>query len=350
MTQLFTTQDQRVGTIKGEVLKYALPKLCLDVGCSHFTMDQNMGDTIIYGRWVPTGGTAGAVANNIDPSNTWSVTASDYESQEGVTPAAQNLTRKDITVKMKKYTALYGYTDKAARLYEDKLPPAMKKMAGQTMGLVSEKVKMGAFRGSTNKRYAGGTSRATVDEPITNNSVSLIIRDMMNNRANQFTEVISSSPNYDTSAIEASFLFFGHTDLAYDIRQLPDFTPVAKYGSMKTVHPLEIGAVPGLRFILTPEMDIVADSGAAVGTTGLKSTGASNINVYPCLVMAEDAAADLALRGLDSMEVIDVPVDREDKSDPTRSRGYIGVNWWGAAFVQNDGWLEVFECGASSLV
>ena len=348
MANQYTTQAQRVGTIKGEMLMYAIPKQCLDVACTHFQMDQNMGDTIIYGRWVPTGGSTGAVANNVDPSNTWSVLATDYETAEGITPAANTLTRKDITVQIKSYTILYSYTAKAARIYEDKLPPAMKKMAGQTMGLVSEMIKNGAFRGSTNKMYAGGTSRATVKEPITNNLVSKIVRAFMNNRASMFTEVINNNGQYGHKDIEAAFVFFGHTDLGYDIRQLPDFTPVAEYGKMTTIHALELGAVPGIRFVLTPELQTVTNSGATAAGTGLKSSG-TLVDIYPSMVMAEDAAADLALRGEGSMELIDLSVDQADKADPTRERGYIGAKFWQAAFVQNDGWLMVVETGATDL-
>lgn len=351
MANSFNFQAERVGKIKGEFLEYAIPKQCIDIACTHFTMDQNRGENIIYGRWIPQGGSSGAVANNIDPSNTWSVDPAAYEAADGTTPSAKTLLRKDIEVRIKQYTTLFMYTSKAAKLYEDKLPPAMKKMAGQTMGLVSEKVKTGAFGGSTNKRYAGGTSRSTVDESVTNNLMSLGIRDMMNNRAGYFTEVIKPSGNYDTAAIEAAYLFFGHSDLAWNIRQLPDFTPVAKYGGggMTRIHPLEIGSIPGVRFILSPEFDVVIDSGAAVGSTGLKSTSGTLVDVYRCFLIAEDAVADLALRGVESMEIIDTPVDLVSKSDPTKSRGYIGANWWGAAFVQNDGWVEVIECGAAAL-
>mgnify|MGYP001558582424 CR=1 FL=1 len=347
--QLYTTQTQRVGKIKGEMLMHAIPKLTLDVACTHFTMDEDMGDTIIYGRWVPTGGTTGAVANNIDPSNTWSATASAHEVQDGQTPTAEGITRKDITVQIKEYSCLYMYTKKAAKLYEDKLPPAMKKMAGQRMGLVTEMIKNGAFRGSTNKMYAGGTSRATVDETISDNLVSRIIRAFSNNRADFLTEIISPSQNYDTSAVEASYLFFAHTDLQHDIEQLPGYTPVAKYGNMKPVHPMELGAKGRLRFILSPEFQTVADAGAAVGSTGLKSTSSSNVDVYPCMVFAEEAAGDIALRGTKSLEVIDLPPSQTDKNDPTGQRGYIGACFWSAAFVQNDGWLLVVEVGATSL-
>lgn len=347
--QLFTTQAQRVGTIKGQMLEHAIPKQVLDTACTHFQMDENMGDTIIYGRWVPTGGTTGAVSNNIDPSNTWSVTASAHEVQEGQTPIADSLTRKDISVQIKEYSCLYMYSKKAARLYEDKLPPAMKKMAGQRMGLVTEMIKNGAFRGSTNKMYAGGTSRATVDETLSDNLVSRIIRAFMNNRAEMITEIISPSQNYDTSAVQASFVFYGHSDLQHDIEGLPNFVPVAKYGQQKTIHPMELGCKGNLRFIVSPEFQKVIDSGAAVGSTGLKSTGASNIDVYPCMIFAEEAAGDLALRGTKSLEVIDLPPNQSDKNDPTGQRGYVGASFFSAAFVQNDGWLLVLECGASAL-
>ena len=117
---------------------------------------------------------------------------------------------------------------------------------------------------------------------------------------------------------------------------------------MKPIHALELGAVPNMRFVLTPELQVVNNSGATAAGTGLKTTG-TLVDIYPSLVMAEDAAADLALRGEGSMELIDLSVDKEDKSDPTRERGYIGAKFWQAAFVQNDGWLMLVESGATDL-
>ena len=91
------------------------------------------------------------------------------------------------------------------------------------------------------------------------------------------------------------------------------------------------------------------DSGAAVGTTGLVSTGASNIDVYFMIVVAEDAWGDVALRGLDGFSLTHLPHNKKDKQDPLGQRGYVGGKFWCAPFMQNDGWAAILECGATVL-
>lgn len=149
--------------------------------------------------------------------------------------------------------------------------------------------------------------------------------------------------------MEAGFLVFCHTDQEHDIREIPGFTPCAEYGSRKPMHELELGSADRYRFIISPELSSIIDSGAAVGATGLVSDGGSNIDVYPIIVVAEDAWGDVALRGLNSFNVTHQPHTQKDKSDPLGQRGYIGAIFWSASFVQNDGWMAVVEAGATDL-
>ena len=74
-----------------------------------------------------------------------------------------------------------------------------------------------------------------------------------------------------------------------------------------------------------------------------------SIDVYPMIVVGEDAWADVALRGASSFGVSHIPYSQKDKNDPHGQRGFIGAIFWSAAFVQNDGWMAVAEVGASAL-
>jgi N4-gp56 family major capsid protein len=344
-TQAYSTATPRIGKIKGAMLKHAIPREVLGITGTHHTMGMNESDTVIFRRWLPFGG-ATTSATTI---NQWSVDPANHLLSEGVTPDADTIAPHDITVQLNEYACLYSYTNKVAELYEDKIPDGMKKQAGQRMGLVRELVHYGALKGITNKFYAGGTTRATVDETIDLNSIRTIVRSLEANRCNMITEVLSPSQNYNTSGVEAGYLVFHHTDMNADIRDLPGFIPVADYGSRKPVHPRELGACEEFRFISSPELSSIADSGAAVGSTGLKSTSASNVDVYPVIVVGEDAWGDVALRGKDSMDIIHIPYDQPDKSDPLKQIGYIGNRFWSASFIQNDGWAAVLECGATDL-
>src|SRR5690606_6761786 len=122
--------------------------------------------------------------------------------------------------------------------------------------------------------------------------------------------------NYDTSGIKPAYMVFVSTDCESDIYNLEDFTPVEKYSRFQPINENEIGACRNFRFLTSPELTAYADAGAAIGSTGLFSTTGSNIDVYPFIVMGEDAVYDVALRGLNSFDVNHIPHNKIEKSDP----------------------------------
>src|SRR3989337_2276364 len=121
------------------------------------------------------------------------------------------------------------------------------------------------------------------------------------------------------------------------------------YGQRKPIHPLELGSVERYRFILSPLLAPIIDSGAALGSTGLESTGNSLIDVYPFIVVAEDAWGDVAVRGMRSFKINHLPHNQPDKSDPGGQRGYLHASFWSAMFMQNDGWAAVIEAGVTDM-
>jgi N4-gp56 family major capsid protein len=217
------------------------------------------------------------------------------------------------------------------------------------MGLLREMIKYGVLKGCTNAFYSGGTSRATVDEKVTVNLLARMTRNLQANRAGMITSVLAPSTNYDTSAIQAGYLVFAHTDLEYDIENLPGYVPSSKYGSKKLAHPDELGSVGRYRFVLSPELAPYADAGAAIAGTDLLSTTGTSADVYPLIVVGEDAWGDVALRGSKSFDMTFIPHTVKEKSDPHGQRGYVGAQFWSAAVITNGGHMAVGEVAITSL-
>jgi N4-gp56 family major capsid protein len=345
--QTLNTPAQRIGRIKGEILAHAMPVEVLGLGVGNKKMPKNGGETIVYRRWLPYGG----ATTNSSTINRWTVDALAHQLQEGVTPQADTLTPQDISVTIAEFGCLYSVTNKMMDLSEDgqEIPAEMKKQVGERMGLVREMVRYGALKAATNKFYAGGTTRATVDEKITLPLLRKMTRTLKANHAKMKTSILSASPNFNTASVEAAYMVFVHTDGENDIRDLANFKTVAEYGQRKPISPDEIGSCENFRFILSPELASIPDVGAAVGSTGLYSTTGTLLDVYPFIVMAEDAAHDVALRGGDSVDPTWQPPGQKDKSDPLGQRGYVGGKFYSAAFVSNDGWMAVAEAGVTSL-
>lgn len=341
--QTYSSPAGRINIIKGEMLRMAEPVEVLSLGCSMKPFPKNKGDTMIYRARIPTGGSA-ANANTI---NRWSVTAAAHEVQEGVTPPAESLSYRDVTFRMKQYACLYSYTDKAADLHEDDIPQDQKEQTAERMPLVREMIRYGVMKASSTVQYAGGLSRSTVSSTITYNSLSLMSRTLKANHGKMKTKILAAGPAFDTSAVEAAYIVFVHTDAEHDIRRLEDFTPIAKYANRQPISEFEFGSCNNYRFITSPELAPYLGAGAAVGTTGLLSAGGANVDVYPFIVCAEECVNDVALNL--NFEVTHIPAKQKTKEDPFGQRGYVGAMFWSAAVVTNPGWIGVIEAGVTAL-
>lgn len=344
-TQTYSTMSQRIGKVKGEILAHAMPVEVLGITGQQKKMPKNSGDNVIYRRFLPFGGTD----NKWITVNNVATFASSHQTTEGVTPTADTISSTDVTVTLTQYSCLYAVTDKTVDLHEDDIPAEMKKQCGERMGLVREMVRYGALKAATNNYFAGGTNAGTVDETLNLNLLRKVTRGLLANHGKQITSILEASSKFATAPVEAGFLVFCHTDMEPAIRDLPGFKHVSEYGSRKVINENEIGSVERFRFILSPELAANKDVGAAVGTTGLFSTTGSNIDNYPCIVVAEDAWGDVALRGAESFDVSWIAPGTKDKSDPLGQRGYIGAKFYSAASVLNNGWMAVIYCGTPAL-
>ncbi|PIF37865.1 N4-gp56 family major capsid protein [Delftia sp. 60] len=341
----FTTGNpaERIGKLKGEILGHAVGVEVLGITGKQSAMPRNVGQTIVYRRYLPYGATA-ADFNTI---NRPLVSVNAHELQEGVTPSADSLVPQDIEVKLREFGCLYQLTNRVADTYEDDVPAEMKKQCGERVGLLREMIRYGVIKSCANAFYSGGSSRNAVSGKITSNLLRKISRNLQANHSRRVTGILAPSANISTSPVEASYLVFVHTDADSDVRDLPKFTPVAEYGSRKVVSQYELGSVENFRFITSPELAPYANAGAAIGSTGLM--GGTNVDVYPFIVVGEDAWGQVALRGDNALDPTYIPAGQKDKSDPLGQRGYVGTRFYMNCTLLNEGWMAVAEAGVSAL-
>ena len=343
--QNMATQSARIGKLKGEILAHAVPVEVLGITGMQKQMPKNSSDTIVFRRWLPFGG----VDNKwITGSNVGTFAAS-HITTEGATPSADTLTAVDVTATLVQYACLYSVTDKAFDLYEDDVPAEMKKQTGERVGLLREMVRYGELKGLTNVFYGGtGTTPATVNGTISINLLRKITKSLKANHAKMITSYLAPSPNFATAPVEASYLVFCSTDMEPAIRDLPGFKHTAEYGQRKVVHEQEIGSVESFRFVLSPELAATIDTGAATGSTGLFSSG-TKVDIYPMIVVGEDAWGQVSLRGSDSLDVSWIPPGQKDKNDPLGQRGYIGAKTYMVAKLLNNGYGALCWVGTPAL-
>lgn len=334
---------ERIAKLKGEILAHAVGAEVLGITGMQRQQPRNSSQTVVYRRYLPYG----AANTNFNTRNRPTVTAAAHELTEGVTPTADSLVPQDVTVKLKQYGCLYQLTDQVSDTYEDDVPSEMKKQCGERVALVREMIRYGVLKACTNVFYAGGSDRVTVDEKITLNILRKVSRNLQANHAKRITGVLAPSALESTRPVEASYLVFVHSDAESDIRDLAGFTPVAEYGTRKTVSPYELGSCENYRFITSPELAPYIAGGASVGATGL--FGTTNLDVYPFIVTGEDAWGQLTLRGDNALDPTWIPPGTKDKSDPLGQRGFVGAKFYMNCMLLNEGWMAVIEAGVSAL-
>lgn len=350
--QTYSLSTQRIAKYKGEILSHAVPMEVLGrQGRQVRRMPKNNSDTYVARRFLPYGATSSS-PNTFYSNGTGdraNVIVQAHQTQEGVTPAPETITPVDSQVVIQQYSCLYGFTDKTYNLYEDDIPKEMIKQVGERVTLVNELINWGVLRSCTNQYYGGtGTTMATVNGPMTLGFIRKIVKSLQANHAKPVNSVLAATSKYNTSPVPAGYTCFIHTDAEPDIRDIPGFIPAEKYAS-GTPMEHEIGTVERVRFITSPDLPSFQDAGAAIGATGLYSTTGTSIDVYPFVIIAQDAWSQIAVRGMDSLAPTYLPPGVPSKSDPFGQRGLAGTIWWKAAMVENHGWMAVGNVGLKTL-
>ena len=326
-----------------EMLKHAMPIKVLSTFGTQKQIPQNKTDTVVFRRALPIdAGTNGAP----------SITTSNYLLQEGVTPGSRTIAYQDVQVTVQQYGVLMKLSSKAEAMYEDDIPGDMVKLVGEHMASIEELISYGVVRGGTNVVYANGSSRSAVNTAITLNKLRQAARQLEAAHAHLVTEKLAASVNYGTSAIEPSYLVFIHTDMEADFRNLTGFVPVAKYGSQKPVHEREVGAVERFRIVTSPYFKpFLAAGGSVTAGTFLSNGGTSGTtaDVYPCMVVAQEAWGQVALKGMGAIQPIYLPAKQITHANPMGQFGYVGANFYKNAVRLNENWMVRVEAAASGL-
>lgn len=326
-----------------QMLAHAEPIKVLSTFGTQKPIPKNKTDTVVFRRAIPIdAGTNGAP----------SITASTYLLQEGVTPSARTITYQDVQVTVQQYGVLMKISSKAESLYEDDIPADMVKLVGEHMGSIEELVSYGVVRGGTNVVYANGTARANVNTAISLNRLRQCARVLENAHGKSITDKLAAGPNYATQGIEASFLVFIHTDVEADVRQLTGFVPVVKYGTSKPVHAREIGSVERFRFITSPYFKPFLQAGGTVTAGAFLSNGGivgTTADVYPLIVVGQEAWGQVAVKGMDAVNPIYLPAKQITHANPMGQFGYVGANFWKTAVRLNENWMVRYEVAASGL-
>jgi len=332
------------------MLEHAQPITVLGDFGTQREMPQNSTDTLVFRRTLPFG--ASAVGTTIEGTaryqGTPDITASNFVLAEGVTPNANTISFQDVSVQLQQYGVLFKYSSKVEQLYEDDIPGEMVKLTGETLAEVMEMVRYGVLKAGSTVIYTNGSSRSAVNTAISLNSIRKAARTLESNRSRRVTSRLAPGVNFGTRAVQPAYVVFVHTDAVSDIRNLPGFTRVEEYGSFKPIHDREIGACEDFRFISSPLLKSFL--GAGSGTlNGMLSVGTSNVDVYPFIIIGEDAWGQVALKGMSAIKPVVLKASQTNHANPLGQFGYVGASTWFATVRLNDAWMARIEAGVTAL-
>lgn len=326
-----------------EMLKHAMPIKVLSTFGSQKQIPQNKTDTVVFRRALPLDAGSNGAPN---------ITASNYLLQEGVTPGSRTIAYQDVQVTVQQYGVLMKLSSKAEAMYEDDIPGDMVKLVGEHMASIEELISYGVVRGGTNVVFANGTARTSVNTAITLNKLRQAARQLEAAHAQLVTEKLAASVNFNTTAIEPGYLVFIHTDMEADFRNLTGFVPAARYGQQKPVHEREVGTIERFRIITSPYFrPFLAAGGTITAGTFLSNGGTSGTtaDVYPIMVVAQEAWGQVALKGMGAIQPIYLPAKQITHANPMGQFGYVGANFYKNAVRLNENWMVRIEAACSAL-
>jgi N4-gp56 family major capsid protein len=328
--QTYGDIGSRVGIVLvSEMLEHARPILQLEKFGKNQPLPANKGLILKWRRPVP-------------------LDVSPVALTEGVTPAPSALDYDDVSATISQYGGFIPFTDVMADTHEDPNVKVMAELVGEAAATTKELLIWNTLRGGTNVIFSGvATQRNQVTATITEDELRQAQRELKQAHGKHITKMLNASQNVATEPVAPAFVAFGDTALEGDLRDLSGFVVREKYASGSAISDYEIGKFEDIRFILTPVLGPFVGAGSA-SITGVENDGV-NVNVYPLVILAQDAFACTSLRGMSSVEVkVKNPEMGKDYNDPLGQRGFVAWKMWFVVTRLNETWMIRIETAASS--
>jgi N4-gp56 family major capsid protein len=272
----------------------------------------------------------------------------------------------DVTGLAAKYGQFYILTEEV-----DVLDPAgtqldLADVIGEAAGRSLNQLMRNIMEGNATLAYAANVaSKAAVHAAVAAGDLNYMINILTRNVARTFTPMSSGSTVIGSVPILPAYWAICHPDVAYDVSRITGFTSVEKYGQQVALAEGEFGtysiAGRGLRFVISEDASVAANAGAALSAADLRSTGASNADVYSIVIYGQDAFGSIGLgkkqpdgtyRAGDKSAAWDIIIkDRKSggSSDPLEEMNTIAYKFWFGGAVLNANWSRSLQVAATDL-
>ncbi|MCK5235808.1 MAG: N4-gp56 family major capsid protein [Deltaproteobacteria bacterium] len=316
------------GYIAREMLRRGLPLLILEKFMQAVPLPKNNTLSVLFRRYESLGLALTALT-------------------EGVTPNSKKLTVTDVTVTLVQQGSIVELTDVIADTHEDNVQNEAVTLSGEEAAQTIETLRFNVLKAGTNKFYANGAARTSVNTPITTSIQKKIVRALKRQNAMPITSIVKSSTQFNTEAVLPCYVAVTHTDLENDIRDMDGFIDVKDYGHSVTPFEGEIGAVGQVRYLISNIFTAYEDAGGVIN--GMVSTSGVKADVYPIIYMAKHFWAGVALKGQFAIVPMVLNPGIARGGDELGQRGTVGWKTYSQSVILNDFFGAVAEVGASDL-
>ena len=263
---------------------------------------------------------------------------------EGVTPSGTKPTITDVSVTLLQFGDFIPFSDFIMDTHEDPLLKEYGALCMQQWNETIETIRYNVIKGGTNRGFANGAARTSVNTVITLAGQRKATRALKRQRGRHITSIVSSNGNFRTEPVEAAFVAIAHSDVENDIRNMQGFIPTKQYGTVSP-WPQEIGTVEDVRYIRSTLFTPFASAGDTPGA--MISTDTTHADVYPVLYIAKDAYGITPLKGKAAVSLM-VVNPKPTSGDQLGQRGSVGWKTIQNAVILNDLWMFRLEVAATN--
>ena len=335
-----------------DLLKRGTPYLQIEKFGQTYVLPTNSTQTAKFRRYYLQGAGGSAGPDNgagVNGAQTaFSVPLATTPLQEGITPSGSVLANQDYTCTLGQYGDFVTITDVVADTHPDPILAQATDILGEQAAQTVETLRYNILKAGTNVWYqAGVAGRTTVAGAITLADQRKVTTGLNRQNAKKISQVIKSTPDFNTKSVEASYFAICHPDLESDLRNMTGFKVVADYGPHTVPEEGEIGSCEQVRYLTSTIFTPVTDA-ATSGTLGsLRSTGGTYADVYPILYFGRDAFGIVPLKGNSSMTPM-VVNPKPANGDPLGQRGSVGWKLYTGTVILQDAWMGRLEVGATA--
>jgi N4-gp56 family major capsid protein len=324
------------------MLKRAMPLLQLERFGQTYPLPTNSTQTAKFRRYYLSGATGAAGSS----SGNFSVPTAITPLVEGVTPSGNTLANQDYTVSLAQYGDYITITDVVMDTHTDNVLGEATDILGEQAAVTVETLRFNVLKAGTNVFYANNVAgRSSVVAAISQADQRRVTTALNRQNAKKITNVVASTPDYNTKSVEAAYMAVCHPDCESDLRNISGFKPVADYGPHTSPMEGEIGSFEQVRYLASTVIAPFADAGGAKGA--MRSTSGTSADVYPILYFARDAFGIVPLKGKSSMTPM-VVNPKPAPGDPLAQRGTVGWKLWTATVILQELFMARLEVAATA--